>query len=284
MLNQFMGLCAPIECRDYLLSNEDIETLQNSLNEAYQNATNTTFIAFTDMKLYDPDESKPQMDWSNYMAIGLLSVLTLFGIVGSVVSKVAPESKALPMKVLKSFSFYDNFMKIIVVPKTVDNENLLFLNGMRVLSIFWIVFGHDLWFRFMNMRNWMDSINILTTPGIATLGPAAYFAVDVFFWIGGFLITMGMLDQMKKRIKFIPFYFGCIVHRFIRIWPTYMVAILMFWKIAPYFGNGPIWSTLYSMASECNDGGVVWNMFFVDNFGDHGPNGRQYCFAWVILF
>ncbi len=120
---------------------------------------------------------------------------------------------------------------------------------MRVLSIFWIVFGHDLWFRFMNIRNWMDSIDILTTPGLTTLGPAAYFAVDVFFWIGGFLVTMGMLDQMKKRIKFIPFYFGCIVHRFIRIWPTYMIAILMFWKVAPYFGSGPIWPTFYDFAS-----------------------------------
>lgn len=174
-------------------------------------------------------------------------------------------------------------MKIILIPKTVDNDNLLFLNGMRVVSIFWIVFGHDMWFRFMNIKNWMDSINILTDPGISTLAPAAYFAVDVFFWIGGFLVTMGMLEQMKKRIKFIPFYLGCILHRFIRIWPTYMVAILMFWKIAPFFGSGPIWRTFYDISCECNNGGVVWNMFFVDNFGDHGPNGRSYCYGWVIF-
>ena len=128
----------------------------------------------------------------------------------------------------------------------------------------------------------MDGINILTTPGTATLAPAAYFAVDTFFWIGGFLITIGMLEQMKKKIKFIFFYFGCIVHRFIRIWPTYMVAILFFWKIAPYFGNGPIWNTFEVFASECDAGGVLMNMFFIDNFGDHGPNGRNYCFGWVI--
>lgn len=144
--------------------------------------------------------------------------------------------------------------------------------------------GHDMWFKFMNIRNWMDGLNILTTPGISTLTPAAYFAVDVFFWIGGFLVTMGMLDQMKKKIKFIPFYIGSIVHRFIRIWPTYMVAILIFWKVAPFFGDGPIWKTFYNLSCECNNGGVLWNMFFVDNFGDHGPNGRNYCFGWVILF
>ena len=25
-------------------------------------------------------------------------------------------------------------------------------------------------------------------------------------------------------------------------------------------------------------------MFFIDNFGDHGPNGRQYCFGWVSFY
>lgn len=71
------------------------------------------------MKLYDPDETHPQMDWSNYLTIAFLGFLVFLGIVGSLVSKVAPESRALPVKVLKSFSFYDNLMKIIVVPKAV---------------------------------------------------------------------------------------------------------------------------------------------------------------------
>lgn len=57
------------------------------------------------------------MDWSNYLAIAFLGFLVFLGILGSFASKVAPESKALPIKVLKSFSFYDNFMKIIVVTK-----------------------------------------------------------------------------------------------------------------------------------------------------------------------
>lgn len=91
-------------------------------------------------------------------------------------------------------------------------------------------------------------MDILTSPGIVTLAPAAYFAVDTFFWISGFLMTIGMLEQMKKKIPFFKFYIGCIVHRFIRIWPTYMIAILIFWKIAPYFGSGPIWPTFHSLA------------------------------------
>ena len=72
------------------------------------------------------------------------------------------------------------------------------MNGLRVVSICWIIFGHDQWFRYMNLRNWVDYLEILTSPGLVTLVPAAYFAVDIFFWIGGFLITIGLISKMKK--------------------------------------------------------------------------------------
>jgi len=94
------------------------------------------------------------MDWSNYMTIGLFAFLIILGIAGSFASKVS-DSNSVPVRVIKSFSFYDNLSKILIVPKTSENDNLLFLNGTRVLSIFWIVFGHDMWFRFMNIKNWM---------------------------------------------------------------------------------------------------------------------------------
>jgi peptidoglycan/LPS O-acetylase OafA/YrhL len=187
------------------------------------------------------------------------------------------------MRILKSFSLADNLLKIVSISKQHDNDNLLFLNGARVLSIFWIIYGHDQWFRLSNIKNWTESLDILTKPGIPTLAPAAYFAVDTFFWIGGFLITMGMLEQLKKVKSFMKFYIGSIIHRFIRIWPTYMLAILMFWKVAPFLGDGPIWRSFYNITCSCNNGGVLWNMFFLDNFGDHGPNGLDYCFGWVLV-
>ena len=93
-----------------------------------------------------------------------------------------------------------------------------------------------------------------------------------------------MLEQLKKVKKFSTFYMASIVHRIIRIWPTYMLAVLFFWKVAPYFGDGPIWRTFYDISCSCNNGGVLWNMFFIDNFGNHGPNGMDYCFGWVFFY
>lgn len=132
----------------------------------------------------------------------------------------------------------------------------------------------------MNIKNWMETLDILATPGVPTLVPAAYFAVDTFFWIGGFLITIGLLDQLPKVKSFIKFYAGCVLHRLIRIWPTYALAILIYWKIAPYLSNGPMWLTFKLLANSCSNGGIAWNLLFVDNFGDHGPSGIDYCFGW----
>jgi hypothetical protein len=73
------------------------------------------------MFFYSPVDTQPEMDWSNYMAVGLIVLLTVFGVLGSLASKVAPESRLLVVKVLKSFSFYDNFVKIVHVPKTAEN-------------------------------------------------------------------------------------------------------------------------------------------------------------------
>jgi peptidoglycan/LPS O-acetylase OafA/YrhL len=59
-----------------------------------------------------------------------------------------------------------------------------------------------------------------------------------------------------------------------------MMAIIIYWQIAPFLLSGPIWSSFNALASSCNNGGIVWNMFFIDNFGNHGPSGMDYCFGW----
>lgn len=125
--------------------------------------------------------------------------MIVLGITASVVSFVSTsESKGI--KVLKAFSLYDNLKKILTISQA-ENENLLFLNGMRVFSICWVILGHDEWLRFMNIKNWLSSLEILMAPGLTTLALSAYFAVDVFFWIGGFLLTITLAEKMLTMTK-----------------------------------------------------------------------------------
>jgi peptidoglycan/LPS O-acetylase OafA/YrhL len=46
-------------------------------------------------------------------------------------------------------------------------------------------------------------MDLLQTPGLSTLAASAYYAVDVFFWIGGFLITITLAEKMLTMKKVI---------------------------------------------------------------------------------
>jgi peptidoglycan/LPS O-acetylase OafA/YrhL len=51
------------------------------------------------------------------------------------------------------------------------------------------------------MSNPADTNAILEKPGFITLAPAAYFAVDVFFFLGGFLAAVLVLEKITKIRK-----------------------------------------------------------------------------------
>jgi hypothetical protein len=52
------------------------------------NKTGATTGIFFQTTFYIPTEQKPQMDWSNYCVIALISIIVILGIAGSFVSKM----------------------------------------------------------------------------------------------------------------------------------------------------------------------------------------------------
>lgn len=84
------------------------------------NKTGAATGIFFKTTFYIPLEDKPQMDWSNYCVVGLLVFITVLGIAGSIIPKFT-NSNTMPMKILKCFSFSDNFSKIVTVSKSTEN-------------------------------------------------------------------------------------------------------------------------------------------------------------------
>ena len=76
--------------------------------------------------------------------------------------------------------------------------NKFSLNIFRALSIFWVTYGHAYLIRFSAISNTADAISIIEKPGFVTLAPSAYFAVDVFFFLGGFLAAFLVLEKLVK--------------------------------------------------------------------------------------
>lgn len=111
---QFVGLCIPNNCVSFVLDPTFAQNTQQSFNNAYKDAKNTTFEPFAKLSFINPITSSPTFGAGNYAVLALLLSLVVVGIIGSVVS-LTSSSDSKGVKVIKAFSIYDNFKKIVTI-------------------------------------------------------------------------------------------------------------------------------------------------------------------------
>jgi len=180
-------------------------------------------------------------------------------------------------KFLNCFDARKNFQKLIQV-KYHDSydHNLEIFNGIRVIMFAWIVYGHH----YVVGPQYAD--NILDFPEMRKdswlLIPfASSFAVDVFFYMSGFLFAFLAISKLARMQLSFKSYSHLAFHRLFRIWPSYFIALIFYWKILPILGDGPIWFQLTDQTSLCDNGKILNNILLIDNFLVESAN---YCYGW----
>jgi len=141
-------------------------------------------------------------------------------------------------KAFLAFSFSRNLRKMFWTPQK-DDDYLTVFNGIRVISMFYIIFGHvhEL-YGGMPVVNPDAAGNILTSLyGNIVMG--AFYSVDVFFFMSAFLGTYLLIPKLKRNniITLLLIYF----HRFFRIIPTLGMFLWLFISFYVFLGNGPLW-------------------------------------------
>ncbi|KAL5006773.1 hypothetical protein ScPMuIL_015579 [Solemya velum] len=171
-------------------------------------------------------------------------------------------------KLLLSFSVYTNTLKIMSTKQSSGNINAL--NGIRCLSISWVVLGHTFFFSRVNV---MDAYyNFIDWYFQAIVN--AEVSVDSFFVMSGLLVAYLSLKEMKKRngcLNLPLFYF----HRFWRLTPPYMFFMLIYIPLFQYWGNGMMWPRSGTESNYCNE--TWWtNLLYVNNF----VKSDRMCMGW----
>ncbi|PVD35912.1 hypothetical protein C0Q70_02881 [Pomacea canaliculata] len=170
-----------------------------------------------------------------------------------------------------AFSFRRS-TKRIMAEGSVDA--LFCLNGVRVLSISWIVLGTVYMILYLNpdvVDNHVDGIKI-TQTWWAQVVINTTLASDSFFILSG---TLGAYNFMKMKKNFknkkmseimsIKEYFMVIFHRLVRLGPCYLIVIMIFTNLMPYMGKGPRWTYEITSVRTCKD--HWWaNALFFSNF------------------
>ena len=147
------------------------------------------------------------------------------------------------------------------------------LNGIRVISMFWVILGHTYTFVLGQVDNTMSFFDIVSR---FTFQPIinGTLSVDSFFFLSGVLVTYLTLRQIKKRNRF-PFihYYA---HRYLRLTPTYAFLLFLLWNLDNHFAPGP-----QSSLPSTNPCTSYWwtNLLYINNF--HPWRLQDECAGWT---
>ena len=221
--------------------------------------------------------------------------------------------------------------------RTVSISSSKCLNGMRSISMLWIIFGHTL--AVQSSIGYQNPAAVLPPTGMisSTLGTlflSARYAVDTFFYIGGYLVMSGLLKRLDpevgqapsteeenhmdrwsarlsrlglvnskhivvgdygnrlnqvdpnlQRPKGLSWIVPFLLHRVLRILPTYFMVLMLWWKVAVILGDGPNWPRWATFVAQCD---AQWwtNMLFINNLVPHyqpfGETSECMYHAWYL--
>lgn len=165
-----------------------------------------------------------------------------------------------------------------VAPK----DSIRSINGIRAISMTWVLLGHVYFFGILTPPdNIVGTLKInerFTYQAIAN----AYVSVDSFFFLSGFLvayITLKKMDRVGGTLNYLAF----ILHRFIRLTPSYLFAIFIQTSLYPFIVNSP--DGLLVRAGAKNDmcHKYWWtNLLYINNFYPWEMYDECLGWAWYL--
>ena len=167
---------------------------------------------------------------------------------------------------LADFSAIKTLRRIFTMKQKNNDDSFTFINGIRVLALFWIIIGHSIAFGLSYTSNIVDLL-VWTRNVSFQLVINATLSVDTFFVLSGFLTAILFIRQVKKEGKlssrlFILYY----IHRYIRLTPTFLLIVLISINLTPYFGHGPVYPSQKGFESDACRSGLWWtSVLYVGN-------------------
>jgi len=198
------------------------------------------------------EATKREITTTVAVGIGVLSALFFFMIVGTIYDMATrgeeDNLKRSKMgKFVLCFSVVRNTEKIFDCSPLKPGTVIPTLDGMRVLSNFWVVTGHSFGIIAINIDNVGGAEYIINNWSIMGIISGTY-SVDTFFFLAGLLACyLGMKYISKKKgpnkscnyvTSDIPLMY---FQRYLRLTTPYALVLLFSMGLIKYLGTGPYW-------------------------------------------
>eukprot|EP00040_Diaphanoeca_grandis_P032699 m.198847 g.198847 ORF g.198847 m.198847 type:complete len:870 (+) comp32710_c0_seq1:294-2903(+) len=191
---------------------------------------------------------------------------------------------------LACFSMYRNLPKLLSTKKAAGSIDCF--NGLRVISMLWVILGHIFLFGGFESPLSANPLLVFQVMKIPYLQFVlnAFFSVDTFFYMSGFLVSYGLIGKMEKLkitsygefFRKLPLY-KLYLYRYVRLTPLYAIVIGMAATFPPYLGDGPMYQQNNGpdsgMQQICKK--YWWtNLLYINPF--FGDNGQCVGQSWYL--
>ncbi|XP_055338682.1 nose resistant to fluoxetine protein 6-like [Paramacrobiotus metropolitanus] len=184
---------------------------------------------------------------------------------------------------------YPIYMKLVLCFSIVHNVNKIFapaapgqlkyLDGMRVISMWWVMLGHIYHLGQSFFNNQYEIVDSL--KGVLQQIPLnASFGIDTFFFLSGLLIAYTLLKEVERTKSCLPLAFSY-PKRIWRLTPLYMVVLLVYLYIVPYVVGGPYSLIVKQEGSPTEFCKKYWwtNLLYINNIIPLNKN--EMCMSWT---
>ncbi|KMY87457.1 nose resistant to fluoxetine protein 6 [Drosophila simulans] len=251
-----IGTCIPSSCSTAQLS----RWMSGHLKEMFgQNSTEATLVQEKDCTLAHRDPMNG-LDW---FAVSILILLCTVVLLATIL-----DYSSVSNKLLGSFSLRKNVPQLLKTSNTPSPRVIPCLNGIRCLTIIWIILGHG--YMYLLLAPTINSYDIVAwaqTP-FSMILQSGTTSVDTFFLLSGLLLVLSALremDRSKGRLH-VPLMY---LHRLVRLTPVLALAVLIFMTLFPRLDSGPLWNQFTSSTELCSD--TWWaTLLYVQNYAAPG--------------
>ena len=193
-----------------------------------------------------------------------------------------PTKDPFPVRLAKCFSLLKNVPTILSTHQPASA--ITSLNGIRTLSMFWVITGHTFYFFSVsnNVKNPLLFLRYIAGRYSFQAIINAYFSVDSFFFLSGLLVSYLTLREMSRkngRFPLLTFY----VHRLLRLTPTYAFLLFFYWLLQMHLSDGPWYPTIAGVDSQpYNTCAKYWwtNLLYINNLYPSDVPAPESCMGW----
>jgi peptidoglycan/LPS O-acetylase OafA/YrhL len=143
-------------------------------------------------------------------------------------------------------------------------EDLYVLSGVRMIAFMLVVLFQTFVIESFVYKNYAGGASVYDSPWylLVLLG---YKGIDTFFFLSGFFAAYMLYSKMSNMEFSTRHYLEIIFHRWLRLWPLYIIILLLYWKVSIYFAKGPLWIFYAEQAQSCETS-WIHNLFLMDNW------------------